>query len=226
VVKVIKEFKRGTQITKNFKADEFICKCAKCQTAGIAYLDDKFIAKLQAFRDKLGKPIIIRSGNRCEAYNKAVSGAASSRHLSLVKNILGKLVPKYCDGSDIHVDGISADDLAVRAEAFGFTGVGVYRPSTDYIHADTRPGKLTCWWEKTSGSNTPGFGGKPVVFKSGHRSPAISKIQAALGLKPDGKGTMDAKTVAALKACQKANGIKVDGAFGPESNAKLKVFAW
>lgn len=219
---MIRSYNRGTTVSANFKADEFICKCAACQTKGVAYLDDALTAKLQAFRLHIGKPITITSGNRCAARNTAINGAKDSRHLT----------PKYSDGVDIRVSSIVPDDLAIMAEAFGFNGVGVYSAGNNYIHVDTRPGAHTCWWLKTSGSNTPGFGGIPCVFKSGHRSPAVTKIQAALHKagfmtkKPDGKGTMDAATVAALKAFQKANDLTPDGVFGKGTNATLKVFPW
>ena len=37
---------------------------------------------LQPIRDKLGKPITINSGYRCEELNKAVNGVANSEHKS------------------------------------------------------------------------------------------------------------------------------------------------
>lgn len=37
---------------------------------------------LQPLRDKLGKPIIINSGYRCQKLNAAVKGAANSQHLA------------------------------------------------------------------------------------------------------------------------------------------------
>lgn len=228
---MIKDFKRGARVSTNFTADELMCKCTACQARGVTYLSEELIKMLQGFRDFLGKPINITAngGNRCTAWNKARGGATTSRHITWDKEIKKLL---NCDGVDIWVDGIAPDDLAVMAEAYGFNGVGVYAASNRHIHVDVRPGTGARWWLQTSGSNTPGFGGKPCTFKQGHRSPAVTKIQAALNkagyltAKPDGKGTMDANSVKALKAYQFDNGLTADGAYGKGTDAKMRVFGW
>ncbi len=148
----------------------------------------------------------------------------------------------YCktghSANSYHYKGMAADfyagsatpvEMAEYAEQIGMGGIGVYGPGNRHIHMDTRPRK-TCWWIKTTGSKTPGFGGVPAVFKSGDRSPAVASIQNFLNEEGFNAGTADgvfgAKTEAALKAWQAANKLTADGKFGKSSENVAKIFSW
>lgn len=79
-----------------------------------------FIAKLEALRRRIGRPLPILSGYRSPADNRRVGGARSSRHL-------------VGDAADIPV-GLVHVDQAVGA---GFTGIGVRDGWV--VHVDERP---------------------------------------------------------------------------------------
>ena len=62
--------------TKNFKVDEFKCKCG----CGENEIDQRVINMAQEIRDELGVPIRINSGYRCEKHNANVGGVKGSKH--------------------------------------------------------------------------------------------------------------------------------------------------
>lgn len=74
---------------KNFELSEFV-KSAKATARGIDntpsfevvdHLEELVDTILQPLRDAWGKPLLVTSGYRCPALNKAVGGAATSAHL-------------------------------------------------------------------------------------------------------------------------------------------------
>ncbi len=78
-----------------FTAKEFTCKCG-CGL-GLANMDERLLALLDAVRQSLGRPMRINSAVRCKAHNAAVGGSSKSEH-----------VPENSDtgkttGVDIHV---------------------------------------------------------------------------------------------------------------------------
>jgi uncharacterized protein YcbK (DUF882 family) len=120
-------------LSKNFKLSEFVCKDGSCKVLVIPEL----IEKLQAMRDKLGKPIQIVSGYRTPEYNKKVGGAPKSQHVE------GK-------AADIKVKGMSPLDLAFVAESIGFKGIGVYtHDGNNFLHVDVRENKS--YWKDAPG---------------------------------------------------------------------------
>ena len=52
-----------------------------CRGAGKLLIDEEALNRLQALRDTLGKPLIVRPAYRSPEHNRAVGGAAASRHL-------------------------------------------------------------------------------------------------------------------------------------------------
>ena len=52
-----------------------------CRGTGRLLLNDAALDKLQALRDRLGKPLIVRSAYRSPEHNRAVGGAKASKHL-------------------------------------------------------------------------------------------------------------------------------------------------
>ena len=76
-------------LTRNFQLSEFT-RSATADQLGICNQAPQFAINnlqrlcqdiLQPIRDRYGKPIIITSGYRCRALNKAVGGARNSDHL-------------------------------------------------------------------------------------------------------------------------------------------------
>lgn len=85
-------------------------------------IDPVLVTRLELLRFRLGKPIVVTSGYRCEEHNKAVGGAQESQHL------FGKAV-------DIVVSGVSPSVVAQHAEEVGFDGIGTY---STFTHVDVR----------------------------------------------------------------------------------------
>lgn len=115
----VKKFKRGdkTQLTKNFQAREFDCRCGKCPET---LIDIDHVNKLQKLRDDLGSSITINSAYRCPAHNTAVGGEKASIHMK-------------GQATDVVVSGMSADEVADACEHFD--GLGRY---DSFTHIDSR----------------------------------------------------------------------------------------
>ena len=67
---------------KWFKEKEFACKCCG-QLPPLARENVKALVSevLDPVREKLGMPIVVNSGYRCEKHNKDVGGVRNSQHL-------------------------------------------------------------------------------------------------------------------------------------------------
>ena len=67
---------------KWFKEKEFACKCCG-QLPPLARENVKALVRevLDPVREKLGMPIVVNSGYRCERHNKDVGGVKNSQHL-------------------------------------------------------------------------------------------------------------------------------------------------
>ena len=67
---------------KWFKEKEFACKCCG-QLPPLARENVKALVSevLDPVREKLGKPVVVNSGYRCEKHNKDVGGVRNSQHL-------------------------------------------------------------------------------------------------------------------------------------------------
>jgi zinc D-Ala-D-Ala carboxypeptidase len=87
---------------------------------------------LRALRDRLGKPLIVRSAYRSPEHNRAVGGATRSKHL---------------DGAAFDIAMANHDPAAFEAAArkVGFLGFGFY-PRSGFIHVDLGPARQ--WGER------------------------------------------------------------------------------
>lgn len=65
-------------LTENFSRWEFACKCG----CGFDDINICLVNRLQVVRDIIQVSIIINSGCRCKAHNKAVGGSSVSFHLT------------------------------------------------------------------------------------------------------------------------------------------------
>ena len=62
--------------TNYFKESEYSCQCG----CGADHLDPRLLDILNKVRFAIGKPIVINSGVRCPAHNKAERGVPGSSH--------------------------------------------------------------------------------------------------------------------------------------------------
>lgn len=111
----------------NFSPAEIACRCT-----GQIKLHPEALDKLQALRDRLGKPLIIRSAYRSPEHNRAVGGAPASKHM---------------DGTAFDIAMANHDPVAFEAAAreVGFLGFGYY-PRSGFMHIDLGPTRV--WGER------------------------------------------------------------------------------
>jgi zinc D-Ala-D-Ala carboxypeptidase len=108
-----------------------------CKGTGSVLINEDALDKLQALRDRLGKPIILTSAYRSPAHNKAVGGAKKSKHMDGI-------------AFDVRMDNHDPHKFEAAARAVGFTGFGYY-PKSGFMHIDTGPTRY--WgtpWPKTA----------------------------------------------------------------------------
>ena len=92
---------------------------------GTLKLNSEAMDKLQTLRNRLGKPMIVLSGYRSPAHNKAVGGAPHSKHM------LGTAF-------DIAMSNHDPVAFEAAARAVGFLGFGFY-PRSGFMHIDLGP---------------------------------------------------------------------------------------
>jgi zinc D-Ala-D-Ala carboxypeptidase len=94
-----------------------------CRGTGKLLINEPALDKLQALRDRLGKPLIVRSAYRSPEHNRAVGGATRSKHL---------------DGAAFDIAMANHDPVAFEAaaRAVGFLGFGFY-PRSGFMHMST-----------------------------------------------------------------------------------------
>ena len=114
------------KIAKNFRAWEFDCHCSRCKET---LIDEKLIEELQKLRDKLGLPVTIISGYRCNAHNRDVGGVPKSQH-------------KLGRAADIVVYGLTPYEVWIDCK--DFKGLGYY-PTRGFVHVDVRSGRKARW---------------------------------------------------------------------------------
>ena len=120
---------QDTQLTKNFKREEFDCKDGTPVPAKYMCNCLKLAENLQALRDHLKEPVLITgSGYRTPAHNKSVGGAKDSQHL-------------YANAADINVKSKTPLQLAnvieklIAEGKMEQGGIGVYK---GFVHYDRR----------------------------------------------------------------------------------------
>ena len=107
---------------KNFSPAEIACR-----GTGQLKLVPEAMDKLQALRDRLGKPLIVRSAYRSPEHNRAVGGAPASKHMQ---------------GTAFDIAMANHDPVAFEAaaRAVGFLGFGYY-PRSGFMHIDLGPAR-------------------------------------------------------------------------------------
>jgi zinc D-Ala-D-Ala carboxypeptidase len=141
-----------------------------CRGTGQLKLHPEALDKLQALRDRLGKPLIVRSAYRSPEHNRAVGGAPRSKHM---------------DGTAFDIAMTNHDPVAfeVAARAVGFLGFGFY-PRSGFMHIDLGPARQ--WGER--------FPVRAVPFAT-EAPPAREVLSQSRTLK--GSGTAGAATLGA-----------------------------
>lgn len=129
------------KLSNNFYSKEFDCKCGKCNKT---IIDAELVNYLQLIRNYFNKPVIINSGYRCAAHNKAVGGATLSKH-------------RFGMAADIVIKGVQPKAIAAHAETLGIKGIGLY-PS--FVHVDTRRSKS--YWYGDKQEKRSSFGGSNI----------------------------------------------------------------
>lgn len=96
-----------------------------CRGSGALVINEAAMDKLQALRDRLGKPVIVTSAYRTPVHNRRVDGESDSRHL---------------DGAAFDIAMVNHDPVAFEAAAreVGFLGFGFY-PRSGFMHIDLGP---------------------------------------------------------------------------------------
>ena len=115
----------STLLSPSFRVREFACK----DGSDPLFVDSGLVQVLQSIRDHFGVPVVITSGYRTAAHNKAVGGALCSQHC-------------YGRAADIRVAGVPVETVAAYAETLlpGTGGIGCY-PAKGFVHVDVRKAK-------------------------------------------------------------------------------------
>lgn len=122
------EYNSTEQLSKHFNISEFCCKCGKVHATKI---EPKLITKLEELYSKLNcSKIIVTSGYRCSAHDKAVGGSGSGQHTK------GTAADIVC--YNINGDIISSKIVSCIAQDLGFMGIGNINSNYQAIHLDVR----------------------------------------------------------------------------------------
>ncbi|MAY89433.1 MAG: peptidase M15 [Pseudooceanicola sp.] len=129
-----REAPEGTWRWPNFSPAEIACR-----GTGKLLINAPALDRLQALRDRLGKPLIVRSAYRSPAHNRAVGGAKASKHM---------------EGTAFDIAMSNHDPVVFEAEAraVGFLGFGYY-PRSGFMHIDLGPARI--WGEPFPPRATP-----------------------------------------------------------------------
>jgi hypothetical protein len=111
----------------NFSPEEMACR-----GTGRLMIVPSAMDKLQALRDKLGKPMIVNSAYRSPEHNRRVGGAKRSKHMEAI-------------AFDVRMDNHDPDTYIAAALSVGFNGIGTY-PKQNFVHVDARPNRAS--WGK------------------------------------------------------------------------------
>lgn len=124
-------------MTKNFKQEEFQCKCG----CGEMRISPTVAFVWQMVRDHFGKPVTINSGARCSRHNARVGGAVSSQHLI-------KSHDNQAHAADGYIDGVEPIEIKnfIRSISPNALGVGVY---DTFVHIDDRKDRAYNWDNRT-----------------------------------------------------------------------------
>ena len=145
-----------------WKWPAFSAREIACKGTGEIVINEDALDRLQALRDRLGKPLVLNSAYRSASHNRKVGGAKNSLHLRGM-------------AFDVRMENHDPHELEAAARAVGFTGFGYY-PKSGFMHIDTGP--VRSWgtaWPKTA----TGWG--PEVVRRPETMAEDREVQAASG---------------------------------------------
>lgn len=112
-------------MSKYFKPEEFASKDgAKSPYSNV--VQDCLLELLDKIREEYGSPIVVTSGYRSEAHNRAVGGVSGSTH---TLGLAADLKPLQSDSKRL----VELQEICDRLNPDG--GVGFY---SNFVHVDTR----------------------------------------------------------------------------------------
>lgn len=135
-----------TRLSAHFELEEFASGDGAPMPSSVeTNIRTRLVPALQTLRDALGGPLVVRSGYRSPAHNRAEGGARASQHLL---GLAADLVPP---------SGVPVEDLATLVEELikkgkiPEGGLGLY---DGRIHYDVR-GKRARWDKRTKVAPAP-----------------------------------------------------------------------
>ena len=129
-------------MAKYFSEDEFRCKGDECGCHNSLPEDGihpLLFILLDVVREKVGQPVSILSGYRCETHNANVGGAPNSYRCQ------GVAADLYTTNIDVEAFAQLVEQSLVELGIEG--GVGRY-PSQSFVHADVRG--YTARWDESN----------------------------------------------------------------------------
>lgn len=117
------------RISDHFRIGEFVCPCTNCKETKI---DSDLVDKLEALRKKIGKPLKINSGYRCENYQNELRLRGYETAVGVSQHTEGRAADVMSEDSRL-----SGTSLEALARSVGFTSIGV---GHSWIHCDLRAG--------------------------------------------------------------------------------------
>lgn len=132
-----------TQLTPHFNVKEFRCKCG---TSHEIKLSTDLVEKLEVLYTALNcSKIIVNSGYRCSAHDKAVGGSGSGQHTK------GTAADVVCYDQSGNI--ISAKNVCCKAQDLGFPGIANISAKYQAVHLDVRSGGKY-YGDEIKGTNT------------------------------------------------------------------------
>ncbi len=182
------DYNDETQLSAHFNVREFRCKCGKTHDTEI---NPNLVTNLEKLYKVLGcSKIVITSGYRCSAHDKAVGGNGTGQHTK------GNAADIICYSQDGNI--ISTKKVACKAQDIGFRGIGNIDSTYTAIHVDVRTGAK--WYGDeavrggTSGSVTDDF--YRYYSTKDNSTAELQKILNSKGAALDVDGIAGEKTLA------------------------------
>lgn len=202
--------KSNKNISTHFKISEFACKDGSSKVL----IDNDLIPVIERFREYVESGVSINSAYRTDSYNKRVGGASNSYH-------------KYGRALDIpfkntYKNLVSRDKMCAFFNTLGVKGIIKY---STFVHIDTRTSK----YHATNTGARQNYGTVHIPFRTtlkiGSKGTDVGILQFKLNSLGYNCGNADMsfgnKTAEAVKAFQRANGLKVDGVVGKNTWNKM-----
>lgn len=212
-----------TQLSPHFNVSEFKCKCGKQHDTLIS---EELVAQLEKIYAALDcSAIIISSGYRCAAHDKAVGGNGSGFHTK------GMAADMCCYAKNGAI--ISSKIVSCTAQDLGLGGIANINSSYTYTHVDVRTGgrwlgnevvsynTVTTDFYKYYGIKRPNADHPPDV-KKGDNGEYVKQMQEKLYQKGylrknEIDGDFGKITLGALLAYQFEKGLNVCGVCNAET---------